>query len=209
MAHKFVLGIVGAIGAGKSRVAGLLAERGGRVIDGDAIGHAALRDPAIRARVVERFGRGILGDDGEIARRKLAAIVFAGDAPRRDLEAIVYPWIDARITEHIATAQADPAVRFVVLDAAVMLETGWNKACDRIVYVDAPRAVRLARLASRGWTADHLDARERAQMSAAEKIRRSDAGIDNGGDLAATARQVDELLTRWTPRPEQSSPGTA
>ena len=73
---KLVLGLVGGIGSGKSLVARLLAEHGGRIVSGDEAGHEALREPDIRQKVLQRFGPGILDESGEIVRRKLAAIVL-------------------------------------------------------------------------------------------------------------------------------------
>src|SRR5204863_99428 len=78
---------------------------------------------------------------------------FADPAELKALEAMVFPHIGRRAREEIERAQADPAVRFVVLDAAVMLEAGWAGACDRVVFVEAPREARVARLAARSrWT---------------------------------------------------------
>jgi dephospho-CoA kinase len=194
---KAVIGLVGGIGSGKSLVARLLAERGGFIIDADPIAHAALRDPAIRERVVARFGREVLGNDGEIERKKLAVPVFADENARRELESWVFPWVGKRAEELIRRANMDPAVKFIVVDAPVMLEAGWNRVADRIIYVDTPREVRLTRLAQRGWTPEQISARERAQLSLTEKARRADAAVDNAGSSEATARQLDRILRGW------------
>jgi dephospho-CoA kinase len=85
-------------------------------------------------------------------------------------------------------------VGFVVLDAAVLLEAGWGDLVDALVYVDAPRDVRLARVAARaGWTAAELDAREAAQWPAAEKKRRADAVLVNDGEPDELPVRVDRL----------------
>jgi dephospho-CoA kinase len=196
-AHKPVVGLIGGIGSGKSRVSALLAERGARVLSGDEAGHEALRQPAVRARVVEHWGPGVLDDRGAVDRRRLAQRVFGDPAELRALEAIVWPWIGQRLREQIAAARAEPEVTFVLLDAAVLLEAGWNEACDWIVYVHAPRAVRLRRLAEqRGWSAKEVAAREQAQLSLTDKARRADFALDNSGPPEALARQVDHLLPR-------------
>ncbi|HYT94945.1 MAG TPA: dephospho-CoA kinase [Gemmataceae bacterium] len=196
--QKPVIGLIGGIGSGKSRVAAEFARRGARIIAGDQLGHEALRQPDVKARVVERWGPDVLDADGEVNRRKVAAIVFADTAQLRGLEAIVFPWIESRIAEEIARAQQDPAVALILLDAAVLLEAGWNKHCDWIVYVHTPRDTRLARLASqRGWTAKEVDARANAQLPLTEKVTRADFVVDNSGPLEATARQVDDLLRQW------------
>jgi dephospho-CoA kinase len=195
---KPVLGLIGGMGSGKSLIAAHLARRGGRLIVGDQIGHEALRQPDIRGRVVARFGPGILAADGrEIDRRKLGAVVFADPARRQALEAIVFPWIERRIREEMAEARADPAVRFVVLDAAILLEAGWNSVCDSLVYVDAPREVRMSRLAAqRNWTPEEVEAREKAQMPLEEKRGRADFVIDNSGPPDDALRQADGILGR-------------
>ena len=195
--RKPVIGLVGGIGSGKSLVAKLLAERGGLVIDADPIAHEALRDPAIKAKVVARFGREVLGPDGEVMRKKLAGPVFEDEMARRELESWIFPWVGDRARELIAQANSDPAIRFVVIDAPVMLEAGWNDVADRIVYIHAPRDIRLSRLAQRGWTPEQILARERAQLSLTEKARRADAAVDNGGSPADTARQLDRILRGW------------
>jgi dephospho-CoA kinase len=197
-AAPLVIGLIGGIGAGKSRVAEVLARRGAVVIAGDPAGHEALRQPDIRARVVARWGQGVLAANGEVDRRALGRIVFADPAERVALEGMVFPWIGARLREQLAAAKAAPGVRWVVLDAAVMLEAGWNNVCDRIVYIGVPRDVRLSRLArQRGWSESELAAREAAQWPLDAKRARADAVIDNTGSEADLERQVDALLARW------------
>jgi dephospho-CoA kinase len=197
---KPVIGLVGGIGAGKTAAAAALAARGGVVVNADALGHEALEQPEIRRQVLDRWGgRGNLQKpDGRLDRRAIAGIVFADDAERVALEGMVFPYIGRRALEEIAKAQTDPAARFVVVDAAVMLEAGWDDACDRLVYVDAPPEVRLARVLARsGWSASDLAAREAAQWPAAEKLKRAAAVIVNDGGLDQLQRQVDRLLREW------------
>src|SRR5438105_3251594 len=94
---KPVLGLIGGIGSGKSVVAEELARRGARIVSGDRLGHEALRQPDIRERIVERWGRGVLDAAGEIDRRKVGAIVFGEERERKALENIVFPYIEAGI----------------------------------------------------------------------------------------------------------------
>ncbi|OWK43645.1 dephospho-CoA kinase [Fimbriiglobus ruber] len=196
--HKLVIGIVGAIGAGKSAAAAAFARRGGAVVDADRLGHAVLERPDVKNELVTRWGTEVIKPDGTANRRAVAAIVFNSPAERRVLEGVVFPHIRRMAVEAVETARADPAARFVVLDAAVMLEAGWNGACDRIVYVDAARPVRLARLAERnGWGEDEVTAREAAQLPAAEKRATADAVVINDGTRDGLQEQVDRLLTLW------------
>jgi dephospho-CoA kinase len=193
--QKLVVGVIGSIGSGKSRVAELLARRGGRVISGDEAGHEALAQPDLQARIVARFGIGVLDAIGAIDRRKLGAIVFASANDRKALEEIVFPWIRERLAGRIADALVDPAVTLVVLDAAVLIEAGWDDRCDRIVFVDAPRRLRLDRVArQRGWTAADLAAREQAQLPLEVKTAHSDFLLTNDGTEQDLARRVDRVL---------------
>ena len=195
---KPVIGLVGAIGAGKSTVGRLLARRGGYVIDADALGHAALHQPEIVSALVNRWGERIRKPDGSLDRREIGRIVFADPAQRNALEATVFPYIGERTRREIAAAQANPEVAFVVLDAAVLLEAGWAEMVDRIVYVDAPREVRVTRLAARsGWSEGELIAREAAQWPAEVKKARADAVLVNDADPDALREQVDLVLARW------------
>jgi dephospho-CoA kinase len=193
-----VIGLIGGIGSGKSRIAEVFARHGAKVISGDQLGHEGLRQPEIIARVADRFGTEVLDEQGNVNRRRLGALVFADPAKRRALEELVFPWIERRLEEEIAAAQADPKVKLIVFDAAVLLEAGWNKRCDGVVYVHAPRAVRLARLAGqRGWSAKEVEARENAQMSLTEKVTRADAVVDNSGSPEELEAQVQNLLRSW------------
>ncbi len=204
---KPVVGLIGGIGSGKSRVAAEFARRGAVIIAGDQLGHEALRQPAAKEEIVRRWGNRVLDDNGEIDRRKLGRVVFADRAELKTLEAISFPWIERGIEEGIRRARADEGVALVVLDAAILLEAGWNRFCDRIVYVHTPRALRLARVAAqRGWSPKEVDARSRAQLSLTEKVSRADDVVDNSGSPEETARQVETLLRRWGLNPQGGPP---
>jgi len=186
------------VGSGKSLAADEFAKLGARVLSGDEFGHEALRRPEIKEQVVHRWGPEILNANGEVDRRKLGTIVFTDAKERLALEALVFPWIEKRIDEQLARAVDEPRVKFVVLDAAIMLEAGWDRRCDRIVFVDAPREVRFDRLAStRGWTAHQLEDREKAQWPLNEKLMRADAILDNSGSPDALARPILKLVEQW------------
>ena len=196
---KPVIGLIGGIGTGKSTVATALVAHGGRVVAGDPLGHEALEQPDIRARVLEVWGgRDIQLASGAIDRKKLGRIVFPSPVERSRLEHIVHPYIERRIREEIVSAQADPAIKYVVVDAAIMLEAGWNGICDKLIFVDAPQSVRLDRVRnSRGWTEQDLANREMVQMPVEMKKKQADAIVDNGGTAEATLAQVQALVQSW------------
>jgi dephospho-CoA kinase len=195
---KPIIGIVGGIGSGKSLVAGELVKRGGYLISGDELGHEALRDEGIKAKVVERWGKELLDDRGEIQRRLLGRRVFGNLEDLRALEGMVFPYIGRRLAEEIDKARREPAATMIVVDAAVMMEAGWDRHCDNIIYVEAPRAVRQRRLREmRGWSEKEVADREKAQMPLEEKRRRADAIIDNSAQPERVGEQIDRLLQAW------------
>jgi len=206
MKQKMVVGLIGGIGSGKSQVAAALARQGAHVIVADQLGHEALHQPAIRDQVVRRWGRGLLDEQGQVVRRRLGKIVFADPAEREALEQMVFPWIGKAIRAEVARAQADPRVRFIVLDAAVMLEAGWHTVCSKIVFVDAERDVRLQRVQARGWTAQDLHIRENAQLPLTQKVVHADHILNNSDSLEQLHEQVERLLELWglAPVPAQS-----
>jgi dephospho-CoA kinase len=199
-----VVGLLGGIGSGKSAVAAELARQGAMVLDADVLGHEALRQPEVRDAALARWPAA-RGPEGEVDRRALAKLVFADPAERRALEGMTHPWIKRRVEEAIRGATAP----LVVLDAAVMLEAGWDGVCDRLVFVDAPREARLARVAARrGWSAEELEGREAAQLTLTEKRSRADHVIDNSSSLDRLGQQVEDLMHRWGLVPAGASSST-
>src|ERR1019366_4888872 len=192
------LGIVGGIGSGKSAVADAMRKLGGHVIAADPMGHAALKQPDIKAKLLNRWGDAILAENGDADRKKLAAIVFADPRELRALEALVFPYIEQRIITEIEQAKSRSHEKFIILDAAIMIETGWYRHCDKIIFVEAPREARLTRLKDkRSWSEADLLKRELAQMPLAEKQRHADAVIVNDGSIEKVSCQVQELLLQW------------
>jgi len=197
-----VIGLIGGIGSGKSQVAAFLAVRGAVVIDADVVGHEVLERPDVRRAVVSRFGPGVLrrapagGDEvPSIDRRALGKIVFADSSALRDLESIVHPLMEERFHGLISEAALDGRAPAVVLDAAILLEKGWDRFCDLVVFVDCPWGVRLERVvASRGWSAETLRSRESSQWPVETKRAHADAVIPNDRGLDSLERSVDAFL---------------
>jgi dephospho-CoA kinase len=197
--RKPVIGLIGGIGAGKSTVAERLVELGAAVIDADRTGHEVLREPAVIERLTDTFGTDILGEDGQIDRSKLGLLVFSNKERRQKLESIVHPVMFERFVEKVKRSLEDTKCPIVVLDAAILLEVGWAGICDRIIFVDASREVRLERLRqNRGWDEAELDRREAAQWPIDKKRSRADVVIDNGTSREACRAQVDRLFEEWT-----------
>lgn len=197
-----VIGLCGGIGAGKSTVASLLAERGAHVIDVDAIGREVLAHDDVRDRVRDSFGDGVLADDGSIDRAALATTVFGGDGRLPDLEAISHPAINAELARYLESLVTDPPP-VVVLDMAVLAESQLGRLPDgsgytRVIVVEADPAVRLARLLERGMSADDARARMASQATDDERRTIADHVLVNDGDIAALQHQVGTLWATLT-----------
>ena len=190
------IGLVGGIASGKSAVSAALARRGAIVFDADKIGHCVLDEPAVREELVARWGREILDAYGHVSRDAVAERVF-GDAPEtaaeRDfLEQTLHPRIRQRILTEINQLPNDAAPA-IVIDAPLLIESGWNEICQAVLFIDVPREIRLQRAKTRGWTEAEFSRREAAQMPIEEKRRRASHVIDNSGSLEDLEAQVDRF----------------
>lgn len=191
-----VVGLTGGIAAGKSTVSEALRALGAAVIDADRVGHEAYAPgTATHEAVVEAFGERVLAPDGTIDRRALGAIVFADPAQRERLQGIVWPRLRAILQERLA-ALAAQGTAVAVIEAAVLLEAGWEDLVDEVWTVQAPEETVMRRLMERnGLTADEARARIRAQLSNEERARRARVVIDNGGSVAEAQARVREAYS--------------
>ncbi len=188
-----VIGLVGGIGAGKSFVASCFAELGCIVSDSDAGVRELLARPEVVAELTSWWGGRILREDGTLDRKVISGIVFADPEQRKRLEGLLHPMLKVRREETVRDA-ARSGCPAVILDAPLLLEAGLAAECDAIVFVDASREVRLARVAARGWDEAELDRRENAQKSLLDKRAASGYIVVNAGDAAQTRQQVARTL---------------
>lgn len=197
-----VIGLVGGVGSGKSSIARRLAkQRNIAIIDADAIGHNVLTHPHVKQKLRRVFGEEIFDAAGNVDRSRLAQRVFGDQAEnqkaRHQLENIVHPEIERGISETIELLRASNSVEAVLLDAAILFETGWSHVCDYVVFVDTPLPTRRQRAAeARGWTAEELERRERSQMTLEEKRSRADFVIDNSGSLLEAVKDLEKILNQ-------------
>jgi len=193
-----IIGLLGGVASGKSMIAQQFAKLGAGLLDTDCTGHEVLRLPHIEAAARERWGNSIFDADGRINRTQLAHIVFVsgpeGTQERKYLEQITHPEI-TRLMRLQAESLAAKGVKVAVLDAALLLEAGWNDWCDKLVFVDSPRETRLTRAMARGWSKEEFAAREGAQESLELKRQRADVIIDNSGPSERTQAQVEQFWT--------------
>src|SRR5882757_6194597 len=192
------VGLTGGLGAGKSTVSALLAEHGAVVIDADAIAREVVRGgmPGFAA-VVERFGPGIVGRDGELDRARLAEIVFADDAARNDLNGIIHPLVGER-SRQLMTDVPDDAI--VVYDVPLLVENNGAGGFDVVVVVEADLATRLRRLETRGLPESQARARMAAQASDEQRRAVADEVLHNDGSRQELAEDVGALWGRLSQR---------
>jgi dephospho-CoA kinase len=202
-----MVGLTGGIGAGKSTVAALLAQRGAIVVDADAIAREVV-EPGMPAlgKLVERFGPEILQPDGSLDRPKLGAIAFVDAETQKDLEAITHPAIGELFLQRVAEA---PPGSIVVHDVPLLVESKRGFQYAAVIVVEAPLEVRLDRLEARGVPRD--DARRRIELQASDEDRRKVATwvVDNAGDLDALERQIASIWTELEQRAAEAGQDAA
>jgi dephospho-CoA kinase len=194
---SFVVGLTGGIGSGKSAVADLFAARGAAVVDTDAIAHALTAPggaaiPALR----EAFGAAVITPAGALDRAAMRRIAFAEPEERARLEAILHPLIRAESERQIRRAAG---ADFVVVVVPLLAETeGWRERADRIVVVDCPEEVQIARVMARnGLARAEVEAILAAQATRAARLAIADDVIANNAGLDRLERQVAALHARY------------
>jgi len=190
------VGLTGNIASGKSTVARMFAEMGVYVIDADRIVHGLLRSGTrTHDNIVRAFGERILAPDGEIDRRKLGQIIFSDADKRSQLNALTHPDVEAALVRRISDLEQSVSLGIVMVDAALMIETGGRKMYRRqLIVVTCSPELQIERIINRGGMseADAL-ARMRSQMPTEEKIKPADYIIDTSGTLEQTRDQVETV----------------
>jgi dephospho-CoA kinase len=186
-----LIGVTGGIATGKSTVDHMLAARGAAVIDADELARDAVRPgEATLDQVAQRFGHGVIQEDGTLDRKRLGEIVFADAESRRELERITHPRILELMQERIAGALAGPAP-LVAVDVPLLFENRREAMFEGVLLVYAPQHVQIQRLRERNGL-DETAALQRlaAQLPIDEKRDRATWVIDNSNGLDATATAV-------------------
>ena len=190
-----VVGLTGGIASGKSTFAAALRARGVPVVDADALAKAAVAPgTAALAEIARTFGPGVLGPDGALDRKKMAALVFSDPEARRRLEAITHPAVRAAMIEETRRL-ADAGHDLAFYDTPLLYEVGLDRVLDCVVVVWAPPAVQRARIVARdGLSPAEADARIAAQLPIDEKAARADLVVENLGDPGELAGKAERLL---------------
>lgn len=202
----YVLALTGGLGSGKSTAAELFAQRGALVIDLDVIAKTLLDEvPAVRDRVAEAFGEGVLSDDGRINHRALAAAAFASEEDASRLNAIVHPAVLTAVAGALdALALQADAPRVVVLVVPLLAESPlFLELLDSVLAISAAEDLRIERAVERGMSREDAENRVARQAGDAERREIADYVIENDGTLDEFRADVrafweNEIEPRYT-----------
>jgi dephospho-CoA kinase len=189
------VGLTGSIAVGKSHVLSIFRELGCHTIDADQIAREVVTPDSEGLKlVVENFGNEVLQPDGSLDRQKLGAIVFADEAKRRQLSSLLHPLIIAAQDEQIRQIEQSDPKGIVIIDAALMIESGGYQRMEKLIVVYCEPGIQLQRLMHRdGLSRDAAESRIAAQMPQNEKKTFADFLINTCGDHSQTRAQVENV----------------
>ena len=187
----WILGLTGGIGSGKSAAAQRFIELGVHVVDADHASRWVVEPgrPAL-AQIAEHFGPGVLQADGQLDRGALRALIFQEPQERRWLEALLHPLIAREIADNLASATSP----YAILVSPLLIEAGQRAITQRVLVVDAPQPLQIARTLLRDQTSEEqVQAILKAQASREERLRHADDVLVNDRDLAWLHSEVERL----------------
>jgi dephospho-CoA kinase len=196
-AGKPIIGLTGGIGSGKSFVAGLFGELGCLVICSDELVRRAYDSAEVKAALCQRWAEAVFLPDGAVDRQAVANRIFNSPDDRAFMERLLHPVVTSKRTHIMQSASQNPDVLAYVWDTPLLLETGANRHCDAVVFVDAPDAVREQRVQqTRGWNAGERLRREKLQLPLDTKREMSDYSIRGAADAGQIRDQIREILSQ-------------
>ena len=187
------------MGSGKSTAAAEFGKLGCAIIDADKIAHELFKEPVVKERAVASLGQVILDSTGKINRKKLACIVFADAQKLSALNEIIHPPVLQRAEELIKEYNGQNQVKAIVLDMPLLVEVGWSKRCDKLIFVDCEWQLRVERAKKIGVLDENQHKiRENFQISLDKKATLADNIIDNNSGFSALAEQVAKIFSYIT-----------
>jgi dephospho-CoA kinase len=199
MKKKPIIGILGGIGSGKSEVARAFEELGCVVIDADLIAHDVLDETAVADAMVARWGDNTLDGTGRVDRGWIGERVFDSPEELDFLNALIHPRVLERCESAIHSCQADSDVCGIVLDMPLLMEVGWEKKCDFLIFVDCSELKRRERIAKNAKIdIEQLKKRENFQISLDKKKQKAHYVISNNSDKSDMAEQIARIFSSIT-----------
>ena len=190
-----VVGVTGGIGSGKTAATDRFQALGITVVDADLASRVVVEPgrPALKA-IEEHFGKEVIADDGTLNRRALRDIVFANPEERKWLERLTHPLIAQEIVNQIQASQSP----YTILASPLLLESGQSRMAQRVLVIDVPEDVQIARTATRDNTdAKSVKAIIAAQMKRADRLAKADDVIVNDRSLDDLHQAVDALHQQY------------
>ncbi len=193
---KPVIGIVGGIGSGKSTVAAEFAKLGCKIIDADKIAHELLERNPVKEKIVASFGQAVLDSAGKIDHSKLADIAFSDADKLSALNKIIHPFVLKRAQELINQYNCQNQVKAIVLDMPLLMEVGWVKRCNKLIFIDCRPQLRTDRAKKMGiFNENQQKIRENFQISLDNKANTADNIIDNNSGFSELTEQVADIFS--------------
>ena len=194
------VGVTGGIGSGKSTVCGLFSRLGRTVIQADDLAHrVANEDSEVKRAIQREFGPAVYLPDGLLDRKTMAKLVFADEHKRKTLNAIVHPRVFSAIAGQLDSLSFTQYHPYILIEAALVYETGMNTWLDCVIVVTAGEETRIQRVMTRdGASREDVLRRIRAQMPIEEKVERADFVIRNDGlvsELDSSVLFLDRILS--------------
>lgn len=201
------IGLTGGIGSGKSTVASLLAEKGAIIIIADYIGwELLLKTSPVYSELVEAFGGDILDEYGRIERKKLGKAVFSDPQKLARLNELVHPQLKKRLWARISDIRTRRPDAIIVVDAALIIETGIIDKFEGLIVVTAPLEQRIQRLmAERLMSREEAIARVQSQLADEERVKHATWLLNNDSSMEALQDKVDRL---WSDIEERAAAAT-
>lgn len=190
-----VIGLTGGVGSGKTVAANILQELlSAELLITDNLGHIAMKKgSAGYVQILDTFGEAVKDASGEINREQMAKIVFSDETKLQKLNAIIHPIVTAYVEEYIAKRKEKKGV--IILESAILFESGCDHLCEEIWYLFVPEETRKARLkAGRGYSEDKSDAIMKKQMDVDSYRKKCQREIVNSGDVTMLRQGLQEAI---------------
>lgn len=200
---KWVLGITGGIGSGKSTIVRLFVEKGIEAIDADYAARLVVsKDSPALDQIHEHFGSDILLSDGNLNRSALRNIVFNTPGQRQWLEQLLHPLIHQKIVNFLDNASSP----YAILVSPLLIETNQTQLVNRILVIDTPEQLQIERCMARDHcTEQQVKAIMQTQLSRTERLQYAQDVIYNDGSINNLAVEIDQLHQRYLALSQQKS----
>jgi len=190
---KFLIGLTGNMGCGKSTVADFFKKWGIRIIEADKVGHRVLEREDVKRNLLKIFGDKILDSKGKISRKRIRREISLDRKKMKELNQILHPVIEEEIWKIITNEN----FKLAVIEAALIFEAGWDFFMDRIIVVHCSKKKQIERIKkSTDFTLDEINTFLEAQLPQEEKIKRADFAIENEGDLVELEKKAKQVLNK-------------